>query len=343
MKKTLMILLSLAFVLQILVGCTGDQSSAKSIEQLYKENGVPVKVEQVKLQPFANTQTFHAILTGIKESTASAKVADKVETIHYKVGDRVKKNAVVISFPIDNPAAQFNQAKVSFEHAKVTLKRMQNLYENGGISLQEYENTKTQFEVAKANWESVRQSVKITAPIDGVITQMNVRETDNVEPEKILFTVSQTHKLKSTLWITENRINDIQPGDKATAIWQGKTIEGKTVQVDISMNKDQQAFGAMVEFDNPESQLMSGVNAEIKIFSEQKEKIMIARKNIQRVKNDYFVYIAKDDSAIKKFVIPGSVHNFDIEILSGLQSGDMLITEGQMMLNDNMKIRIVNE
>ena len=199
MKKALLLISSLGIIVQFFAGCTGKKQDAKSMEQLYKENGVPVKVKTVVDRPFTTEHVFHAVLTGIKESTAGAAVADKVEKIHFKVGDRVEKDQVVISFPIDNPAAQYNQAKVAFEHAKSTLQRMKNLYENGGISLQEYENTKTQFQVTKANWQAVQQSVKVKAPISGIITQIDVQESDNVRREDKLFTVSQTHRLKARL------------------------------------------------------------------------------------------------------------------------------------------------
>ena len=84
-------------------------------------------------------------MSGIKESNASAMVSDKVDKIHYRVGDKVRKDAVVVSFPTDNPAAHYYKAKVGFEHAQATLKRMQKLHENGGISLQDYENTRTHY------------------------------------------------------------------------------------------------------------------------------------------------------------------------------------------------------
>ena len=102
----------LAVVIPMVIGCTGEEKSSKSMEQIYKEDGIPVKVQTVKSSEFFMEHSFHGILTGFQESNASAALADKIEKVHYRVGDQVQKDAVVISFPIDNPAAQYYQAKV---------------------------------------------------------------------------------------------------------------------------------------------------------------------------------------------------------------------------------------
>ncbi|NOY60884.1 MAG: efflux RND transporter periplasmic adaptor subunit [Calditrichaeota bacterium] len=344
MRKLITIFSCLFIVVQFFSGCTDEKNNAKSMEQLYKENGVPVKVETIKKVPIVIKHTYHAVLTGIKESKASAKVSDKVEKIYFSVGDHVKKDQVIISFPIDNPAAQYNQAKVSFEHARATLKRMQDLYKNGGISLQEFENTRTQFEVVKANWEAVKQFVKVQAPISGIITQINVQESDNVKPGDPLFTISQTYKLKSKFWVSESEIKDIHKGDSASATWGDITIKGRVIQVDLSLNAKKQAFGVAVEFDNSQKQIQSGVNAEITIQGDGGgEGILIGRKNLVRMENKNIVFVATNGIAKEREITIGKSIGLDVKVVKGLNPGDLLITEGQLLLKNGDKIRIINQ
>lgn len=343
MNKLFLILMAGLFALSILAGCTKQQSNAKSMEQLHRENGIPVKIKTVMKQPLSQTQTFHAVLRGFKESTASAKVADKVDKIHFSVGSKVNKDEVVISFPTDNPAAHYNQAKVSHEHSLATRNRMQNLYESGGISLQDYENAKTQYQVTKANWEANRQAVKVLAPISGIITQINVQETDNVAPGDKLFTVSQTNKLKGKLWVSEDQINDIKKGDLTTASWNGAQLVGKVVQVDMSMNTKNQAFGVVVELDNSAQKVKSGINAEITIQRGGGENVIsVERKNLIKKENQYIVLVANNGAAEERKIKTGRTLGLDMEILSGLNPGDNLITEGQLLLKNGDKINIVN-
>jgi membrane fusion protein (multidrug efflux system) len=342
MKRPFELLLLMVVSMVIFSRCSNSKIEAKSMEQLYKENGIPVKVQVIKPRPFVVEETYPAVLSGINESSASAMVTDKVDKIHFKVGDSVSKDAVVVTFPTDNPGAQYFQAKVAFEHAESTLRRMQNLYDNGGISLQELENTKTQFNVTKANWEAVSQAVKVRAPISGIITQIDVHESDNVTPGTRLFTVSQLQKLKAKLWVPESQISKMRAGNKATATWGDTVLEGKVSQVDISLNTKQQAFGVMLEFENPKQAVPSGVNADIVIQAgNERQAIIIDRKNIIKQDQKNIVYVAANGMAQEREIQLGAASGLDIEVLSGLNAGDLLIVEGQHLLKNGDKIRVI--
>jgi len=341
--KTFNLIFTLIIAVILIQSCGKADSESKSMDQIYTDQGVPVKTTAIKLSTFDTGKTFHQTLTGIQQSTASAAVADKVEKINFSAGDKVKQNQVVMTFPVDNPAAQYFQAKSAFEHIKATLLRMQNLYDNGGISLQELENTKTQYKVIKANWAAARKSVKTTAPISGIITEINVCESDNVKPGDKLFTVSCTDRLKTKLWVSENHILEIAKGDEATASWNGRTIFGSVAQVNLSMNGKKQAFGVTVEFDNHESKIPGGVNAEINIsLKSSLPSVIIERKNLLKYKNAYTVFVAENGKACQRTVQIGRQQDLDVEILTGLKAGDLLITESKHLLADGAKISIRN-
>ena len=336
--------LSTAYILIVfsLLTCSGDHQESKSIEQIQAENGVPVHTEIIQKSLKDFYFSYNAILTGIQESEASAIVADRIETIHKSVGDYVNKDEIVISFPSDNPAAQYRQAKVAYDHAQTTLLRMENLYKSGGISLQELDNVRVETDVAKANWEAVRQSIKIKSPLNGIITQMNVFESDNVQPGDILFKVSDTHKLKARLWVGESAIGTLKIGNKASAIWNQLELSGEIVQIDQALNTENQAFGVLVEFENPEQKVISGVNAEIRLKSQSKKAaIWIERKNLVSTEDSKAVYITHDGTARLIPVQTGRQMDLDIEIIRGLDAGDTLVASSQPLLEDGAKIKII--
>jgi RND family efflux transporter MFP subunit len=341
MKRIIVFMVGLALVIGF-SNCTKKKTDAKSMEQIYKEEGVPVKTQKVSPKEFKTTLSFHSVLTGIKESTAYAAMGDKVEKIHVNVGDYVKKDAVLVTFPTDSPSARYYQAKVSFENAKTAFQRIENLYKSGGISLQERDNAKARYEVARADWDSVRQMVKVKAPISGYVTKVHVSETDNVDKEMALVTISRTDRMKAAIWVSEEEIFDVTKGMSATAAWQGNTIEGKVVEVDMAMNSMKKAFRAVVEFDNPANRLKAGTTVEINITTSNKpDAIVTERKNILKEKENYVVYVVENGKAGKRTIILGKEQGLDVEIADGLKPGDELVVEGQMMLEDGSKVKIV--
>ncbi len=247
-----------------------------------------------------------------------------------------------MTFPIDNPKAQYYQAKVAYENAKSSFDRMASYFETGGLSKQQYDNAKAQFETAEANWDATRQSVMVKAPISGIVTKLNVRESDNVLKEEELFTVAQTNKLKTHLWVAEKDISFFKVGQSASAVWNDITLNGKIIQVDMSINTQRQAFGVVVEFDNPERLSLLGITARVKVNVIEKNQILVLqRKNIMNDNMGSYVFLAKDSSAVKKYINLGQASDIQVEIIDGIQAGDVLITEGQLHLDDGTKIRLV--
>jgi RND family efflux transporter MFP subunit len=325
-----------------IVGCTSEEQETRSIEQIYADEGVPVRIQEVERMPFAVEKTYFAVLTGLEESNALAHVADQVEKIYVKVGDYVKKDQTLLTFPTDNPNAQYYQAKVAFENARLAYERLENMYESGGVSKQQLDNTKAQYDVAAANWDAARQAVIVRAPINGYVTSINVRESDNVKRDAELVTISRMDRMKARVWIAEKDAPEVEPGLTAYAVWNDIRIDGQVVEVDMALNQQRQAFGAMLEFDNPQKILKFDITAEIFIRTYQREEaVVVEYKDLLKESGQYFVYLINDNKAVKRQVIPGRRQQMNVEILEGLQPGDQLVVEGQMLLEDQSKVKII--
>lgn len=342
MKRSILFLSGLILAVLFFSYCRKEEAETKNIGQIYKEEGVPVRVKKVALQEFKNELSFHSVLSGIQESSAYATFSDEVEKIHVKVGDFAKKNSVLLTFPTDNPATRYYQAKVAFENSKTAYERVKNLYDDGGISRQELDNAAAAFQVAKADWEAVQQTVKVRAPISGYVTKVNVRETDNVQRDDELFTISRIDRMKAKVWLSENEITDIKKDQPAYALWKGDEVKGKVVQVDIAMDQEKQAFQAVMEFENPRNILKPGTTVEVKITTYiNPGAIVVKRPNILKEEDSFFVYVLSSGKAERREVKMGRIQVLDVEILDGLSPGDELIVEGQMLLEHGAKVKVI--
>ncbi|MCL2705567.1 MAG: efflux RND transporter periplasmic adaptor subunit [Spirochaetaceae bacterium] len=320
-----------------------ENLETRSITQIHEDEGVPVKTMEIKKQEFAVALKYTATVTGITESSATSLIKDSVEKVLFKVGDFVEKDTVIIKFPLNNPSANYYQAKAAHENSRETFKRIEQLYKSKGVSRQDYDNAKTGYDVAKANWDNVNKMVNVTAPISGYITRLDVRVSENVSSGDHLFTVTNYDKLTGKVWILEKDISKVKKGLNAEAIWEGNTIKGKTTQIDLSLNPSRQAFGAFIEFDNKEHTIMSGVNADINLFAyENKSAIAIEKKYLLSDNEGSYVYIiGHENTPIKRLVKTGWQSGEKIEITHGLAEGDTLITEGSKFITDSVKIRVV--
>lgn len=342
MKKTIKIMIILLMIGFLFSACDEEKIESKNMEQIYREEGVPVKVVKVEKKAFERELTYNTILSGIMESSASAMMGGRIEKVLVKVGDFVKKDQVIVTFPMDSPSTQYYQVKVAFENSKNTFERYEKLYKVGGISAQDLDNVKTQYEVNKANWDAVKKMVKVLAPISGYVTKINVKESDDVRKETTLATIADLRKLKASINVAEDEIGDISVGTKATANWQGNIIEGKITQVAMAMDPMTQSFNADIVFNNSERKVKAGVTADVLISGgTSSESITVERKNIIKRGDDFVAFIAENNVAKERIIKVGKSSGLFIEVVDGLNKNDLMIVEGQMFLENNTKIKII--
>jgi len=127
MKRILSIVLPILLLLSF-TACVKKKEAAKNIEQLHKENGIPVRVLDITSRTFTQELKYNASLTGVEESYVKSMVGDNVVKVYAKVGDYVKKDQIIVSFPQDTPAAQYMQANTAYYNAKLIYERMQRLF-----------------------------------------------------------------------------------------------------------------------------------------------------------------------------------------------------------------------
>lgn len=341
-KSNPYVLFLISIFLLLSVSCTKEKKDPpKSMEQIRKEKGVPVVVKTVEYTNFEKSLSFICKLSGIQEATASSMIGDNVQKIRFKIGDNVRQGQVVVEFPTSNPSIQYTQAKVAFENAEKLYNRMKELVQAGETSQLNFDNVETQYLVAKRNWESVKQMVNIEAPISGKIIEMFVKEGEYIDRGKPLFTVSQLHKMKAKIWVSESEIGYLKLGQPATLIFGNEEFTGKIAELGLAIDKYTKAFGVEVHFDNQKGKLKSGITTELKVRIYSNPKAIVVPSNlIQKSNGNAYVYVVDGDQAVLKEVKLGVQSDIDYEILSGLNPGDKLIIEGQGLLQDGVKVAI---
>ncbi len=324
-------------------GCSRQKDAqAAGIEAIQKQDGVPVNVRRIEPEDFRRYLSFTATLSGAEESTATSLLTDEVAGVLYEVGDYVKQGATVVVFPPDSPSLNYEQARVRFESARQAFERVRKLYDQDGISRQAYDDARTQYEIARANWDSIQQITEVQAPISGYITRINVLESDNVEPGDPLFTVSDYRSMKSTVWLTDRQISEVRVGEHATATWQEKMLEGKVIQVDLAMDQKRKAFAAKVRFDNPDRTVQSGVTATVKIQSYRNEQALVLdSREIVRDSDGSFVYVLDGNTVQRRPVRLGKQEGLSFEVVDGLESGEQIVTNGIDQVHDGSLVNVV--
>lgn len=345
MKNTLWktLIVSLFVTSVMLTACTKNQEEKPAnMEEIYREQGIPVRVQNVNYREFVKEIDYSMTVNGLKETPVNAMLADKVLKIKAEIGQEVKLDQVIIEFPQNNVQANYYQAKAAFSLAEQTWQRMQNLFETGGLSQQELDGAETQFKVAQANWDAVQQAVHVKAPISGIITDINVREMQKVGPGDYLFTVSQLKKMFGRVWVSEDDIHLMKKGSTVLFKWNGIEREALISNVALSLNRDFNAFAVEIIIDNDDLVIKSGVTgtAVVEVFRNNSAIVVPRNVVLRDVNNQNFVYIAQNNVAVRRNVKIGNESELNYEIIEGLNVGDRLIVQGLQLVQENSKLNI---
>ena len=334
------VILAISF---LALGCgrKGNEQPA-NMEEIYREQGVPVRVQTIEYSEFVQELDYTMSVQGLRETRVYSKIADQVQTINARLGQMVEQDQIIINFPQDNVQANYFQAQAAFELAEHTVNRMRSLFEVGGVSQQELDSAETQFRVAEANWDAVQQAVHVRAPFRGMITDIYVREMQRVTVGGYLFTIAQNNVLHGRVWISENDINLVQQNARVMFRWNDIEKQGRITNIALSLNSEHNAFAADVEINNADYAIRSGVTGHANIAIYRNERAIVVPRNLVQRDADgqNFVFVAEGNIAVKREVDLGRQSELVIEISKVLEPGDILIVQGLQLVRPDVRINV---
>ncbi len=315
-------------------------SAARSMDGMYATEGKPVTVRTVAGEPFSVYLAYPTVLNSRSESTAYAALSDVVRSTPVKVGTFVKRDQVILSFSHDNAAYQ--QAKLSFENASTSWERSKALFAEAGISRQDFDNITMKYELAKASFRSASDMIDVKAPIDGYLTRLNVRTTENVRPGAALFTISNQDGFEARFYVGADEIKRIRTGARARVEESGEVLEGSIIEVSMIQDSEKKAFPVTAFFGGKSRVLVSGMSVDVSVETyHSNAAIVVSRSELSRSGSEWTTFVVNGDVAKKVDVVVGREQDLELEIVGGLKKGDLLISEGQQGLSEGARIKVV--
>jgi RND family efflux transporter MFP subunit len=337
MKKNILFFVAACGLL--FFSCKGEERTGKSMAQIYADDGYPVQVRTIRPESFSVYLKYPAEFRAQNQSTAYAKTNDVVRIINFQIGDYVSKDDVVVGFSMDN--SSYQQAKVAFENAQASYNRINTLYLEAGVSKQDFDNARTQYELAREAFRAASELVQAKAPIGGYITQLNVRPSANVRPGDALFTISSQNTYEAVFYVLPNEIDSIHTGAKVFIQGRHETIEGNITEVSLMMDPLKKAFPVKAAFDGKPRTLVSGMSVDVSVEVYRNDKALTVHMNeLIRSSETWTVFTVEGGRAVQEKVDIGRNQGFQYEVTGGLVEGDLLVSEGNQELNNGVKVRI---
>ncbi len=328
--------ITLTFII-LLSSCGGN--SKKTTEEV-KE--IPkVRVETVELVPVDQLSVFTATVEASSVNNIAPAMPGRIREIRVDVGSRVAKGQLLVTMDGTN----YSQQQTQLATLKRDYERFSELYNVGGISKQQLDQLKAQLDVAEASLKNLGENTRLTSPISGVVTARNYDPGDVAAGLPIL-TVESINPVKVVINVSEafySKITKGMPAKIEIDALDGEEFEGKVSLIHPTLNASSRTFPVEIELNNKDLRVRPGMFSRVTMNFGTNDRPLVADMAVlkQSGSNDRYVFVEKDRKAVYTLVELGVRIGDKYEIVSGLNSGDRVITDGNAGLINGNEVEVV--
>ena len=160
----------------------------------------------------------------------------------------------------------------------------------------------------------------------------------------LIITLDDLKKIVIDIKIPENYVGILKPGLKAEIINSAfnKTFKGKVESISSRIDPSTRSILARIIVDNSNFEIIPGQLMTVKVIYDEMNQIGVPESAVTIQGNTAFVYVVNADTAEKKNIKMGKRNFGKVSIVSGINEGDMVISEGVSKVRNKAKVKIIN-
>ena len=314
-----------------------------------KVENTPVEKERVKvktaiavLRNVEQTANYTANIQADVINKITPATGGRIEKIFVEIGDRVRAGQVLVQMESSN----LQQQKTQLANLQLDYSRYSELLKVGGIAQQQVDQIKTQIDVLKAAIKNIEDNTQLRSPISGIITARNYDNGD-VFAQLPVLTVQQLNPLKAVINVSESYFTKVKVGMTVKInldVYENEDFTGKVSLIYPTVDAATHTFGVEVAINNGNLKVRPGMFGRVTLNLGAKASIVVPDAAVQKQAgaNDKYVFTVENGVARYRKVEPGQRLENDYEILSGLRTGEVVVTAGHARLIDGTRVVMIN-
>ena len=317
----------------------------------------PMVVEAVTLAP--ETVIDQLDLVGQLEADESVIIrperAGIIDTVEFDEGQEVKRGMLLFRLRDDEERARVAEAEAQLALAEQAWRRANALKGENVLSAAELERATAERDVARAHLDVAAVTLdrtEIRAPFDGVLGRRMVSPGDRVTPERMsggegtgLVQIDAVATLKLVFTVPEMAVPAVRPDMHlvvSVAPFPGETFPGQVYFIAPSLDPQNRRLVLKGRVPNLDRRLMPGLFANIRVEVTRHENALVVPESaLVHSGEGVFVWRLDDAGAAEHVAVETGIRKGGrIEVVSGLRTGDRVVTAGTHKLSPGAPLRI---
>lgn len=327
--------------------------SCSDSKQSKNEKAVVKTVEVIEGKNLS-TQSFSFISKPYRTTELSFRVGGPIKQFDVLAGNHYRKGDVIASIDSRDFLIRKERAEAVYNQAKAEFTRIETLYKLNNISASAYEKTKSDYMVAKASYETAVNELKDTqliAPFDGYVGEVYIEKHQDVKATQPVFSFVELDRLKIEAYVPQQIAiiaSYLKEVDLSFDILPGQTYSAMVEEVSKSPSKNNLSYLFTAVLPNKGNDLLAGMSGTIRFKKPvvAEEQILMIPQSVvcnRPALGSYVWIISKGENGesrvLQRKVTLGDLKdNGYIQVVSGLQKGDILAASGLRFLTDHAQI-----
>ncbi|MCC6185625.1 MAG: efflux RND transporter periplasmic adaptor subunit [Chitinophagaceae bacterium] len=321
---------------------SSGQKGGKKGNQAINVSAVIARAEKTENKLFAS-----GTVMANEEVALRPEVSGKLVAIYFKEGSLVQKGALLAKINDADLQAQLRKLQLQLKLGKEREARMKGLLAISGISQEEYDMVVNQSQTINADIDFTRAQIsktEVRAPFTGKIGLKQISQGGYISTADVIATIQQLDLLKIDFSIPERYASSVNVGNIISFSVENKEekFDAEVFALEPKIDEQTRNITIRAVYKNDKSAIFPGAFAKIELTASQNDSsIMIPTEAVIPILKGKQVFIKKGGKATPILVETGLRNDTKIEIKTGLQVGDTVITSGIMSLKPDAAVNII--
>jgi membrane fusion protein (multidrug efflux system) len=324
----------------------GDKPDVQNTGRSQGES-LPVEVTVIKTGELSNRVIVTGSVFANESLEVKGEISGKITNISFQEGKRVSKGDLLVQINDDEIEAQLEKQRHNQELYKSIEVRQVKLKERDAISQEEYDNAYNRLKTTEADiklLEAQLAKTRIRAPFSGIIGLRYVSEGAYISPNSVIATLYSINPAKVEFSVAGRYSTQVKVGQKIKFQIENneEELEGTVYAIEPQIDPNTRTLKVRALAENSRGLLLPGQFVRVELILETiGNAILIPTESVIPVMNGHKVFLKEGNKAKEVTVQTGIRTNLELEILSGLKTGDTLITTGLLQLRPGMSVDVV--
>lgn len=345
-------LLTISIIVVISVGAvtanTYIENQAQQSDSEWGGNGpTTVVTEPARIETIINKVESIGTARANESVVLTAKVTDTVRKVHFEDGDFVNEGEILVELTNAEETAMLAEAQATVEEARRQFNRMQNLIDQNMASQTLLDERRVQMQTAEARLEGIIARLEnrlIRAPFSGVLGFRSISAGTLLSPTTPVTTIDDIGIIKLDFAVPELYLAQIKPSQEVfarNAAYPGTEFRGTVRTIDSRVDPVTRTLTVRAHIENEARRLMPGMLMTVDLVFNRDDALVVPEAAIVPIQDKQYVYVVDDDNTANRVEVEaGRRRPGLVEITSGLEVGDEVITQGLVKIRPGARVTL---